>query len=61
MEKYEHYKSVSGENSSISNKDQRKAVIYQSKTVGSSKLFHKFMGHSELENSFIWQLSIPLY
>ena len=51
----------SGENRSFSNKDQLKTVIYQRKTVGSSKLFHKFMGHPELVNSLIWQLSIPLY
>ena len=52
---------VSGENRSFANKDQLKTVIDQRKPVDSSKLFHKFMGHSELENSLIWQLLIPLY
>ena len=52
---------VSEENSSFSNRDQLKTLIYQRKTVGSSKLFHQFMGHLELENSLIWHLSISLY
>ena len=52
---------VSGENRSFAKKDQLKTVIDQRKTVGSSKLFHQFMGHSELENSLIWQLLIPLF